>query len=346
VKPWDVIIAGAGLIGLSLAMELRARGATVLALDRGIPGNEASSAAAGMLAPSDPETPIALRALAVQSAQMFPEFVRQIESFSEMQSDFRRAGTLALLQHGTPPPEYRELSREGLNRLEPALLSQGHSAFYVQEDSVDPYLLTQAALAAATKLGTEIRSRSEVKEIHPQGAHIEVLTHTDRFSATSVIDCRGAWSRFPVEPRKGQMLYVHPGSGLLQHVVRAPEVYVVPRSSGKILIGATVENVGYDKSVVPSAIQALLLAAARYLPPLASAPIVHTWAGLRPGTPDGLPLIGQTESSGVYVASGHFRNGILLAPITAKVIANLIDRKPLGVDIEAFSPSRFSIPAD
>jgi len=137
------------------------------------------------------------------------------------------------------------------------------------------------------------------------------------------------------------MLYVLPEATLLQHVLRAPDVYLVPRSFGKILIGATVEDVGFDKSVDPSAIQQLLNAAAKYLPAVASAPIIQSWAGLRPGTPDDLPILGPTETPGVFIANGHFRNGILLAPITAKIMADLVEGRPSPLDIGSFAPSRF-----
>ncbi len=172
---------------------------------------------------------------------------------------------------------------------------------------------------------------------------VEVVTETDTFSAASAIDCRGAWSGAPVRPRKGQMLYVQPQSSVLQHVLRAPEVYIVPRSSGKILIGATVEDVGFDKSVDPSAISQLLNAAAKYLPALASAPVTQRWAGLRPGTPDNLPIIGPTDKPRVFAATGHFRNGILLAPVTAQIVADLLYGHPSPLDIRAFSPDRFRI---
>jgi glycine oxidase len=336
-----VIIAGAGIIGVSLALELRERGASVLVLDRQEPGSEASSAAAGMLAPSDPETPEALRSLAIESARMFPAFVQKIESAGNMQVDFRRIGTIALLEESAAPSEYRNLSRAELQRLEPSIHSAGHPAFFVQEDSVDPLLLTQAALAAARNLGVEIRGHTPVTDIRAHDNAVEVVAEADTFFAASAIDCRGAWSGAPIRPRKGQMLYVHPQSRVLQHVLRAPEVYIVPRSSGKILIGATVEDVGFDKSVDPSAIQQLLNATAKYLPALVSAPIIQSWAGLRPGTPDDLPIIGPTHTPRVFVATGHFRNGILLAPVTAKIMAELVHGHPSPQDIRAFSSERF-----
>jgi glycine oxidase len=341
VKSWDVIIVGAGIIGVSLALELRERGASVLVLDRVEPGSEASSAAAGMLAAADPETPIALRPLAMESARIFPAFVQKLESAGKMQVDFRRVGTIALLRDASPPDAYRSLSPADLQRLEPSVHSPEQSAFFVQEDSVDPSLLMQAALATARNLGVEIRGHTTVKEICAHESAVEVVTEADAMTAASVVDCRGAWFGKPVRPRKGQMLYVHPERAVLQHVLRAPDIYIVPRSSEKILIGATVEDVGFDKSVDPSAIQQLLNAAEKYLPELASAPITHTWAGLRPGTPDDLPIIGPTDASHVFVATGHFRNGILLAPITAQIMADLVEGRPSPMDISAFATDRF-----
>jgi len=128
-----------------------------------------------------------------------------------------------------------------------------------------------------------------------------------------------------------------------EHVVRAPEIYLVPRSSGKILVGATVEDVGFDKDVQPEIIQELHSVAARYLPELARADVTESWAGLRPGSPDDLPLIGPTEVPGIFVASGHFRNGILLAPITAQIVADLVTGKAMSTNISAFSPERFAV---
>jgi glycine oxidase len=341
VKSWDVIIVGAGIIGVSLALELRERGAGVLVLDRAEPGSEASSAAAGMLAAADPDTPIALRPLATASARMFPAFVQRLQTAGNMQVDFRRVGTIALLPETSAPVEYRSLSRADLQLLAPSVHSSGQSAFFVQEDSVDPSLLMQSALAAARNVGVEIRGHTTVEEIRPHDHAVEVLTDTDNLAAASVVDCRGAWFGNPVRPRKGQMLYVQPERAVLQHVLRTPDVYIVPRSSGKILVGATVEDVGFDKSVDPSAIQQLLNAANKYLPELASAPITHSWAGLRPGTPDDLPIIGPTDASRVFVATGHFRNGILLAPITAQIMADLVGGRPSPMDISAFAEDRF-----
>lgn len=343
MKSPDVIIVGAGIIGISAALELRRRGASVLVLERGEPGQEATSAAAGMLAAADPETPAGLRTLCLASARLYSEFVQRIESASGMAVDFRTQGTIKLTtEDSTSLPEaYKRLSPEERQRMAPSLRTSLDS-YFVREDSVDPLLLMQAALLTAWSAAIEVRNHSEVREITPSGPYVEVVVGSERLQVAKVVDCRGAWSAGPVRPRKGHSLYVEPKkSGILQHVVVAPEVYLVPRSSGKILIGATVEDVGFDKSVVPETIQKLRLAANMLVPELGAATEIAAWAGLRPGTPDDLPVIGPSEARGVFIASGHFRNGILLAPVTAQIVADLVAGKRPQWDISGFSPSRF-----
>lgn len=340
----DVIIAGAGLIGVSIALELHDRGAEVLVLERGEPGREASSAAAGMLAPSDPETPVLLRAIAAESARMFPGFVSRIEALSGMKADFRRQGSIEIMESTQTalPVNYRKLAPDELRKIEPALETEDLPAFFVEEDSVDPALLTHAALCAAAKKKIEVCGQIEVRELRAQNGGVEVLTSSGRLETKTVIDCRGAWSGPPVRPRKGQALYLRSHRpGVLQHVLRAPGVYLVPRSEGKIFAGATVEDIGFDKTVEPQTISRMHQEAARWVPELGSAEVISSWAGLRPGTPDNLPMLGPTDTPGVMIATGHFRNGILLAPVTARIIVDLVAGKPSPLDISAFSPLRF-----
>jgi len=341
VASWDAIVAGAGLAGICTALELRERGANVLVLDCGVPGGEASSAAAGMLAPDDPETPLPLRPMADESARVYPEFVRKLEQVSDCRVDFRRQGTIVLGEK-TPPQSYRLLNPDELRDMEPELTPGDHQACFVEEDSVDPVLLMRSAVRAAELAGIELRGGVTVRQMRGAVSQAEVVTDQGLFTAKTAINCMGAWSGAPVRPRKGQMLNLQPSRRrLLQHVLRTPEVYLVPRGSGKILAGTTVEDVGFDKSVNPEIIRNLHLAAARYIPELASATVSESWAGLRPGTPDNLPIIGRIEERNVFVASGLFRNGILLAPLTAKIVADLVMRRPLPLDISAFSPARF-----
>lgn len=343
MKVWDVIISGAGIIGVSLALELRARGASVLVLDRGEPGREASSAAAGMLAATDPETPVLLRPLAYAGARLYPQFVAKIEGISGIKTDFRR-GAIALLAAEMVPPEHRMISAEELQKVEPSINPGSYlPAIAEDENSVDPDLLMQAAVAAARVSGIEIRGHTEVQQMRSSGGQVEVVADKEQFLAKAAVNCQGAWSGAPVRPRKGQMLYLQPeDAGLLARVLRTPEVYLVPRSSGKILVGATVEDVGFDKNVDREVIADLHRAAVRFIPQLASAPVDSSWAGLRPGTPDDLPILGPTETHGVFIASGHFRNGILLAPITARIMADVIADKAPELDISAFSAGRFA----
>jgi glycine oxidase len=345
----DVIIAGGGIIGVSIALELREHGLQVLVLDRGQPGQEASSAAAGMLAAFAPETPFALCPLAKESARIFPDYVRKLESLSGMQVDLRSEGTVAFFDRSSMPAaaalgRYRKLSEDELRRIEPAVAVaiQGYSAFLVEESSVDPVLLMRAALKAASAMGVEVRGGTEITAIRAHGGRIEVTAGQGRLSAAKAINCRGAWSGAPVKPRKGQMLAVRPHRTALEHVVHTPGIYLVPRSSGRLVIGATVEDVGFDKTVMPETIHELHRAAVDLVPELASAEVVACWAGLRPGTPDDLPVLGKTETEGIFTASGHYRNGILLAPVTGRIMANLCMGKATGFDISAFSPLRFA----
>lgn len=341
--PWDVIISGAGIIGVSLALELRQRGARVLVLDRGEPGKEASSAAAGMLSAADPETPEELRSLAQVSAAMYPAFVANLESASGIRTDFR-CGTIALLKTTMNLPGYEPVTSAQVRQLEFAVDTRGYPTYLVAgENSIDPDLLMQAALRAARAASVEIRGHTAVRQMSNIGAEVEVVAGGERFVALSAVNCQGAWAGAPVRPRKGQLIYLQPGNpALLKYVLRTPEVYLVPRSSGKILAGSTVEDVGFDKSVKAEAVQQLHRAAATFVSELAEAPVVASWAGLRPGTSDDLPILGNTETPGVFIASGHFRNGILLAPVTARIVADLITGKAPSLDISAFSLSRFA----
>jgi glycine oxidase len=343
VKNWDVIISGAGIIGISLALELRRRGARVLVLDRGEPGSEASSAAAGMLADADPETPKQLRLLAAESAACYPAFVKNVEDAASMEVDFRR-GAIALFTQPQNLPGHEPLLASQLRQMEPAVDAGSLSAYLLEtENSVNPELLMQAALRAARAAGVEIHGHTTVHGMTSAGSEVEVVADDDRRLARTAVNCQGAWAGAPVRPRKGQMLYLQPHNPkLLNRVVRAPDVYLVPRSSGKILAGATMEDAGFDKSVNPETIAKLQRAAAAIVPELGSAPVVASWAGLRPGTPDDLPILGRLETSGVFIAGGHFRNGILLAPITAAIMADVIEGKAPVVDMSAFSPGRFN----
>ncbi|HZU42071.1 MAG TPA: FAD-dependent oxidoreductase [Terriglobales bacterium] len=350
MKTWDTILVGGGIIGLSSALELRKNGLSVLLVDRTEPGREASSAAAGMLACCDPHLPRPLHRLAAESYRLYAEFVHEIEDESGMRVDLRGPGTIVLGENGGPPPigPSRPIPADELTKLEPHLPAH-HDAQLWQEKSVDPRALAAAALKAAKHRGVDIASGSPVVEIEIEnGRATGVRTAKTAYKGAAIINCAGAWAgqvpplSFPTRPVKGQMLSVITNErNLLQHVVRSPDVYLVPRSDGRILIGATLENSGFDKRTDPNTIQRLHQAAANLVPELGEARILEDWAGLRPGTPDDMPLLGPTPIPGYFVAAGHFRDGILLAPVTAKIMAAVITGAPHGFDLAPFSPERF-----
>ena len=353
MKTWDAIIVGGGIIGLTLAIELRKRGAKVLVVERGEPGREASHAAAGMLADCTIETPAILQPLATASARMYPEFVHELQDESGIDADLRDAGTLLF-----PPPEHvhdrpgfttESLLPAPLSEMEPALADTNRPALFLKERSVDPRALTAAALKTAKHRDVDISSGNAVTSVLLSDGQVTgISTDKTSYAAPAVVNCAGAWAgdilplRFPTRPVKGQMLSIAVGPhNVLRHVIRAPEVYLVPRSNGRVMVGATVEDAGFDRRTVPETIHRLHQAAVRLVPVLSEGRILEDWAGLRPGTPDDLPILGSTPIPGYFVATGHFRDGILLAPVTARVMAQVITGVTPEHEIAAFGMERF-----
>ena len=358
MKSWDVIIIGGGIIGLSLSLALRKEGASVLVVERGKPGREASQAAGGMLVDCLIETPATLQTLATASAKMYPEFAHELELESGMKVDLRDFGTILFpsLDHIRHPQlKIASLNFAHLLEQEPALhpLDQRREAFFLKERSIDPRAVTQAAWQAAKNRGVDFSSADAVTAINLSDSHVTGVTTTKTsFLAEKVVNCAGAWSGqigphpIPTRPVKGQMLCLAmPSRTLLKHVIRTPNVYLIPRSDGRLLVGATVEEAGFDKRTDPDTIQRLHRAALELVPQLRDARILEDWAGLRPGTPDALPILGATPTPGYFVATGHFRDGILLAPITAKIMADLITGTDPSLDLAPFRLARFSSPS-
>lgn len=353
VKNWDVIVIGGGIIGVSLAIELRKNGAAVLVVERGEPGREASQAAGGMLVDCPWETRAPLQPLASASARMYPEFAYELEVESGMKVDLRDQGTILFVSEEDRAAA-GELPRASLGELEPALAESGieGEAVYLKERSVDPRALIVAAIKTAKHRGVDFSSGDPVTEIRfTDGCAMGITTTKTSFLAGKVVNCAGAWSGtigpqvLPTRPVKGQMLCLAmPSRTLLKHVVRSPKAYLIPRSDGRLLVGATVEEAGFDKRTVPETIQRLHRAALELVPKLRDAKILEDWAGLRPGTPDALPILGPTDYPGYFVATGHFRDGILLAPVTAKVMTAVIEGRKPEFDLRTFAAKRFARP--
>jgi glycine oxidase len=330
VQEWpqpDVLIAGAGIIGLSLALELHARGLQVTVLERDKALSHASTAAAGMLALHDSHNPCALYPLAHLSAQLYPDFLNRIAAISGELVPFQTKTTIQQ-ETGRPGNPTHQLLPWNIDDLLPGNALHHLHLNLIHEHSIDPHQLAHALLAAVRNTSIDLREHTPLPR---------------RMRATIFVDCRGAWSPTPIKPRKGQLLSVEL-SFPMNHVLRTEDIYIVPRTTGphagRAIIGATVEDAGFDTAVHPTDIDTLLSLATVLLPPLANARVLDTWAGLRPGTPDDLPILGAT-APGRFIASGHFRNGILLAPATAQIIADLIESKPPAIPLDAYSPHRF-----
>jgi len=359
----EICIAGAGIIGLSLALELHHRGVRVSVLDQGQPLAEASTAAAGMLAAGDPDNPLELRPLSRLSLSLYPDFLDRIESLSGIHVPFHTSTTLqALPSHlAGKIREQDTLAPATLGLMLPQLNAGNHRFVLLAEESLDPRELAGALLAAIRATPIELRPDTAIRGIRSVRSGVEVETSAGMLTALSFVDCTGAWSvtshllpHLRVAPRKGQLLAVSLPTDLPLHVVvRTPEIYVVPRTTGpsinRAVIGATVEDAGYDKTVHAGDIARLRSLAAALLPQLAEASEVETWSGLRPATEDRLPILGALRGGpnqgvpdkSIYIATGHYRNGILLAPATAHLLAQILTGETPSVDLGLFSPDRF-----
>ncbi|HTH53392.1 MAG TPA: FAD-dependent oxidoreductase [Edaphobacter sp.] len=349
----DFCIAGAGIIGLSLALELHRRGVRVTVLDQSEPLGEASTAAAGMLAAGDPDNPQELRKLSELSRSLYPEFLDRI---------FELSGTVVPLHTSTTLQEVSlhemerarnltVLSPETISHLLPQLRVGSRRFALLDENSLDPRELAKALLAAVRAAKIELRTGTPIRFVRTSREETEVHTTSEVLCPKQIVDCTGAWglTQLPeghvrTVPKKGQMLSVMlPRSLPLHVVVRTSEIYIVPRTTGPAaghaVIGATVEDAGFDKTVYPGEIARLRARASELLPELADAVEVETWAGIRPGSSDGLPLLGKVAENR-FIAAGHYRNGILLAPATARVMAQLLLGETPQTDLSAFSPLR------
>ncbi len=337
----DVCIAGAGIIGLSLALELDARGLEVTVLDAGPPLGQASSAAAGMLAAGDPENPPALWPLAELSLGLYPDFLARIQALSGVGVPFQTGRTLQALPQGY---SWGEVLAEGrLREVCPELVAGGRRFIELEEQSIDPRQLGAALLAAVHAANVKLYAERRFTKFAMSAEGVLVSTSAGTVSAGCFVDCTGAWAAPLVVPKKGQMLSIELPFAL-ETVVRTREVYIVPRTvgpqAGRAVIGATIEDVGFDRTTHDEDIARLRSFAAALLPSLGTATMVEQWAGLRPGTLDELPVLGEIAERH-WIAAGHYRNGILLAPGTARVLAQRITGETVAISLESFSPERF-----
>lgn len=336
MERFDAVVVGGGVIGLACAWRARQRGLDVVVLERGRPGAGATQAAAGVLGP-DPETP-GFTALARRSAALWPTMAEELGDVG-----YTRCGSLALAyENEMPQLEGEWLDRDTVLALEPGVSRECVGGVLLADDASVDQRRVVAALCA--QLGASVRARADVVDL---GADEVELADGSRIGGERVVLAAGAWSaqrlarRLPVRPVKGQTLRLR-GQLPATRIIRTEHVYVVPRMSGETVVGATVEEAGFDESVSDGATQELLAGATRALPAIAGLELVEATVGLRPGTPDDGPLIGEWE--GILVAGGHYRNGILLAPVTAEAVAALLAGADPPAEVEPFSPGRFAQP--
>lgn len=372
----DVLVAGGGVIGLAVAWRAAQRGLSVIVADPA-PGTGASHAAAGLLAPVTElhygETP--LLALNVESARRYPAFVAELEQASGASVGYRTCGTVQVAWDGADLAALRDLhafqlslglaaelvtGRE-LRRLEPGLAAGLPGGVVALGDhQVDNRLLHAALLAAAVRAGVTVEP-TRVAGLVVTGGRVPGawLGTGEIVNAGYVVLAAGAWTGQigglpggllpPIRPVKGQTLRLRTiGEPLLRHVlrgsVRGSTVYLVPRTDGRIVVGASSEAVGFDLRPRAGAVYELLRDAQALLPAIGEAELEEVSTGLRPATSDNAPLIGRTALPGLIVAAGHYRNGILLAPVTADGVATLLAGDELPAELAPFSPSRFAAP--
>lgn len=341
----DVAIAGAGIIGLTTALELVAAGRRVTVFDRAEAMSEASRAAAGMLAAEDPENPVELRDLARFSLSLYPNFLARVEELSGTRIPIRTTTTIQGTAH--LPEGASELTPDEIQELAPGIHADGWHFYRMDEHSFDAWDLAETLPAAARAAGVTIEEHTPILSVRRCNQGLLLQTARGDRETSAFLNAAGAWSpsldaALPVSPRKGHMLTAQlSGPVQTECVLRTPKVYIVPRGNGRYTIGPTLEDAGFDKEVHPDRIHALFLKAAELWPVLHQAEIAETWVGLRPGSGDELPII-DAAGPNCWIGTGHFKNGILLGPGTGRVLCQLITGAPPEVSLEAFRFSRFA----
>lgn len=344
----DVAIAGAGIMGLAIGLELLERGFSVTVVERGVAMRGASSAAGGMLAVQDPQNPPALMPLCLRSAELYPAFLERVERLSGLKVPLRTRWTMQHLDG--PRPGATLTSETEVREFAPGLQMGATIYEWLEEDSLDPKDLCAALPKAFVAAGGILLEHTAVVSANPRAGAVSVRTSEGTLSAGEFVNCCGSWAgesrlgpeRLPVLPVKGQMVDLRCAPERLRCVVRAPGIYLIPRGDGRVTTGSTLEQAGFDTSVDEQTISRIAGAARSLLPEIEMAADADRWAGLRPGTPDLLPVLGAGENRHCWYATGHYRDGILLAPGTARVMAQAIAGEQTDVPIEAFRPGRFA----
>ncbi len=353
----DILIIGGGIVGLAIAVELKRQGAKVTVVSKDFT-QAASHAAAGMLAPmAEMITSAPMLDLCLRSRWLYPEWTQKLEELTGVETGYLPCGILAPVY--SQPDSIAEtddnavwLDKQTIQLYEPGLGDRVVGGWWYPEDGqVDNRCLMRSLLQAAQTLGVEIKEGVGVKAIQQkQGKVNGVLTDLGQLEAEQYVLAAGSWSSqllpLPVRPVKGQMLSLKMPQKLhqpfpLQRVLYGENIYLVPRQDGRLIVGATVEEVDWTPFNTPKGIQKLLDRATKLYPAIADWQIEELWWGFRPGTPDELPILGRSACDNLFLATGHYRNGILLAPITASLLTDLILEQKSDPLLAEFSYQRF-----
>ncbi len=359
----SVLVVGGGVIGCAIARELAGRGVSTVVLERAEPGAEASSAAAGLVAPqAEGLPPGPLFDLAIASRSLYPALSEELASETGIDVGWRRKGILRCVLGGGADVSASVrvgFAVEPVDRARILEITAGlagpevREGFFFPEDGiVDPRRLVRALADSARLRGVGFVTGTAARRFRVAGGRCRgVDTDAGPIEADLVVDAAGAWAAFDpdaapvaVEPVRGQIVDLRPEGPMLPSVLESEDAYLVPRDDGSLLVGSTEERVGFRKTVTAGAIALLIAAARRLAPSLETARFAGAWAGLRPGSADGLPILGASSLPGLYFATGHFRNGILLAPITGRLVADALTGAPTP-SLDPFSPSRAALAA-
>jgi glycine oxidase len=356
----SAVVVGAGIIGCAIGRELAVRGVVCTVIDDRPVGGGATHASAGMLAPYvEAHDGGPLLDLAVRSLDLYDDWIAAVRRESGIDIEYRRIGTLEVALASTHAAELRRraaaagvpttwLGPEAAKTAHPALGAIAGALLTPAHGYVAAPQLAAALARAAERHGTIFR-RAAVQRIFRLGSSFRVITTDGECDATTVVIAAGAWTNNidgirtpPLRPVRGQLLHLGWRGDPLSTIVWGPECYIVPRADGTLLVGATVEDVGFDERTTAKGVRDLLDAACLLLPAARDATFLEARAGLRPATPDELPVLGSdSDTPAIVHASGHYRNGVLLAPITAKVIGDLIVEGKRDSCLDAFGPGRF-----